>query len=66
VGGRRCFRALPFRHHREPVAGFTRVNHAVQVLPLIPAGWISWLLLALGWLGMEARGLAREAANGGV
>ena len=50
----------------EPAAGFTLVNHAVQILPLIPAGWISCLLLGLGWSDMKARRLAREAANGGV
>ena len=50
----------------EPAAGFTLVNHAVQILPLIPAGWISCLLLGLGWSDMKARRLARDAASGGA
>ena len=34
---------------REQAAGFTLFNHAIQILPLIPAGWISCLLLGIGW-----------------
>lgn len=33
----------------EPAAGFTLFNHALQILPVIVAGWISCLLLGLRW-----------------
>ncbi len=50
----------------EPAAGFTLVNHAVQIMPLIPAGWISCLLLGLGWADVRARRLARELPGSGA
>lgn len=37
---------------KEPAAGFTLLNHAVQILPLIFAGWVSCLLLGLRWSDM--------------
>ncbi|MDJ0991217.1 MAG: lysylphosphatidylglycerol synthase transmembrane domain-containing protein [Desulfobacterales bacterium] len=49
----------------EPAAGFTLVNHAVQILPLIPAGWISCLLLGLGWSDIKARRITRELPDAG-
>ena len=33
----------------EPAAGFTLFNHALQILPVIAAGWISCLLLGFRW-----------------
>ncbi len=50
----------------ESAAGFTLVNHAVQILPLIPAGWISCLLLGLGWSDIKARRITRELPDGGT
>ena len=50
----------------EPAAGFTLVNHAVQILPLIPAGWISCLLLGLGWSDIKARRITHELPDSGT
>jgi uncharacterized protein (TIRG00374 family) len=34
---------------KEQATGFSLLNHAIQILPLIPAGWISCLLLGYSW-----------------
>ena len=40
---------------KEQAAGFTLFNHAVQILPLIPAGCISSLLIGFRWSDMMTR-----------
>ena len=42
----------------EPAAGFTLFNHALQILPVIPAGWISCLLLGIGWSDIKPHDLS--------
>ncbi len=53
----------------EPAAGFTLFNHALQILPVIAAGWLSCLLLGLRWSeirrGAPYKGVPADGTDAG-
>ena len=51
---------------KEQAVGYTLFNHALQILPLIPAGWISCMLLGFNWSEMKPRRFSGSLPDGGA
>ena len=47
----------------EPAAGYTLFSHALQILPVIAAGWISCLLLGFRWSEIKRETTHRGAPS---
>ncbi len=51
---------------KEQAVGYTLFNHALQILPLIPAGLISCMLLGFNWSDMKPRRYSGDLSDGGA
>ncbi|MDJ0884478.1 MAG: lysylphosphatidylglycerol synthase transmembrane domain-containing protein [Desulfobacterales bacterium] len=51
---------------KEQALGYTLFNHALQILPLIPAGFISCMLLGFNWSDIKPRRFTGDMPDGGA
>ncbi len=51
---------------KEQAVGYTLFNHALQILPVIPAGWISCMLLGFNWSEIKQRRFSGDLSDGGA
>ncbi len=52
-----------FGINAEPAAGFTLFNHALQILPVIAAGWLSCIFLGIRWSDMLPGRIAEKSSD---